>query len=151
VVRPHDILFFNIPAKNKKEVEMSSKDYPYVNHMNILYSPLQLIDIQSLVAQCTDQWYNQTLCQVNDSVVRLGILHGEYHWHKHDKEDEFFFTLDGKLIIDLEGQESVELYPQQGYVVPRGIVHKTRAPEKTVVLMIETAGIVPTGDDEQPA
>ena len=130
---------------------MNSKDYPYVNHMNILFAPLQLIDIQSLVAQCTDQWYNQTLCQVNDSVVRLGILHGEYHWHKHDKEDEFFFTLDGKLIIDLEGQESVELYPQQGYVVPKGIVHKTRAPEKTVVLMIETAGIVPTGDEEQPA
>jgi len=130
---------------------MSSKDYPYVNHMNILFAPLQLIDIQSLVDQCTDQWYNQTLCQVNDSVVRLGILHGEYHWHKHDKEDEFFFTLDGKLIIDLEGQESVDLYPQQGYVVPKGIVHKTRAPEKTVVLMIETAGIIPTGDEEQPA
>jgi mannose-6-phosphate isomerase-like protein (cupin superfamily) len=119
--------------------------------MNILFAPLQLIDIQSLVDQCTDQWYNQTLCQVNDSVVRLGILHGEYHWHKHDKEDEFFFTLDGKLIIDLEGQESVDLYPQQGYVVPKGIVHKTRAPEKTVVLMIETAGIIPTGDEEQPA
>jgi len=130
---------------------MSGKDYPYVNHMNILFAPLQLIDIQSLVDQCTDQWYNQTLCQVNDSVVRLGILHGEYHWHKHDKEDEFFFTLDGKLIIDLEGQESVDLYPQQGYVVPKGIVHKTRAPEKTVVLMIETAGIIPTGDEEQPA
>ena len=126
---------------------MSNKEYPYVNHMNILHGPLQLIDIQSLVDQCTDQWYNQTLCQVNDSVVRLGILHGEYHWHKHDSEDEFFFTLDGKLIIDLEGSDSVELYPHQGYVVPRGIVHKTRAPEKTVVLMIETAGIIPTGDE----
>ena len=125
---------------------MSKEKYPYVNHMNILYEPLQLIDIQSLVDQCTDQWYNQTLCQVNDSVLRLGILHGEYHWHKHDKEDEFFFTLDGKLIIDFEGNDSVELQPQQGYVVPRGVVHKTRAPEKTVVLMIETAGIVPTGD-----
>lgn len=125
---------------------MSDKEYPYVNHMNILYEPLQLIDIQSLVEACTDQWYNQTLCQVNDSVVRLGILHGEYHWHKHDKEDEFFFTLDGKLIIDLEQDESVELNPHQGYVVPKGIVHKTRAPEKTIVLMIETAGIVPTGD-----
>jgi mannose-6-phosphate isomerase-like protein (cupin superfamily) len=109
---------------------MSDKEYPYVNHMNILYEPLQLIDIQSLVDACTDQWYNQTLCQVNDSVVRLGILHGEYHWHKHDKEDEFFFTLDGKLSIDLEGGESVELNPQQGYVVPRGVVHKTRAPRK---------------------
>ena len=126
---------------------MSDKKYPYVNHMNILYGPLQLIDIQSLVDQCTDEWYNQTLCQVNDSVVRLGILHGEYHWHKYDKEDEFFFTLDGNLIIDLEGDQSVEIQPQQGYLVPKGIVHKTRAPEKTVVLMIETAGIVPTGDE----
>jgi len=126
---------------------MSEPKYPYVNHMNILYGPLQLIDIQSLVDQCTDEWYNQTLCQVNDSVVRLGILHGEYHWHKHDKEDEFFFTLDGKLMIDFEESESVELYPQQGYLVPKGVVHKTRAPEKTVVLMIETAGIVPTGDE----
>jgi mannose-6-phosphate isomerase-like protein (cupin superfamily) len=126
---------------------MSNEKYPYVNHMNILYKPLQLIDIQSLVDQCTDQWYNQTLCQVNDSVVRLGILQGEYHWHKHDKEDEFFFTLEGKLIIDLEDRDSVELHPHQGYVVPKGIVHKTRAPGKTVVLMIETAGIVPTGDE----
>ena len=126
---------------------MSEKQYPYVNHMNILYGPLQLIDIPSLVDACTDQWYNQTLCQVNDSVVRLGIFLGEYHWHKHDKEDEFFFTLSGKLFIDLEGGESVAVNPQQGYVVPRGVVHKTRAPEKTVVLMIETAGIVPTGDE----
>ncbi len=126
---------------------MNDEKYPYVNHMNILYDPLQLIDIQSLVDACTDQWYNQTLCQVNDSVVRLGIFLGEYHWHKHDKEDEFFFTLEGKLFIDFEGNESVELHPQQGYVVPKGVVHKTRAPEKTVVLMIETAGIVPTGDE----
>ena len=128
---------------------MSDENYPYVNHMNILHDPLQLIDIHSLVDQCTDQWYNQTLCQVNDSVVRLGIFLGEYHWHKHDEEDEFFFTLEGMLIIDMEGNESVELHPHQGYVVPRGVVHKTRAPKKTVVLMIETAGIVPTGDAQR--
>ena len=126
---------------------MSDEKYPYVNHMNILYPPLQLIDIQSLVDQCTDRWYNQTLCQVNDSVVRLGILEGEYHWHKHDNEDEFFFTLEGTLLIDLEGEETVELHSHQGYVVPKGVVHKTRAPKKTVVLMIETAAIVPTGDE----
>ena len=126
---------------------MSGEKYPYVNHMNILYGPLQLIDIQTLVEQCTDQWYNQTLGQVNDSVVRLGILNGEYHWHKHDKEDEFFFTLEGTLLIDLEGDQSIELQRHQGYLVPKGVVHRTRAPEKTVVLMIETAGIVPTGDE----
>ena len=125
---------------------MSDEKYPYVNYMNILYDSLQIIDIQSLVDKCTDKWYNQTLCQVNDSVIRLGILQGEYHWHKHDKEDEFFFTLEGKLFIDIEGDESVELLSHQGYVVPKGIVHKTRAPNKTVVLMMETADIVPTGD-----
>ena len=125
---------------------MSEDKYHYVNHMNILHEPLQLIDVRSLVNKCTDKWYNQTLCQVNESVVRLGVLEGEYHWHKHDSEDEFFFTLDGKLIIDLEGEDSIELDPQQGFVVPKGVVHKTRAPSKTIVLMIETAGIVPTGD-----
>lgn len=125
---------------------MGDKKYPYVNHMNILHGPLELVDIQSLVNKCTDRWYNQTLCQVNDSVVRLGILQGEYHWHKHDKEDEFFFTLTGKLFLDIEGRDSIELDQHQGYVVQKGVVHKTRAPEKTVVLMIETAGIVPTGD-----
>src|SRR5262249_10754199 len=106
---------------------------------------LDLIDVPSLVKACTDQWYNQTLCKVNDSVVRLGVMQGEYHWHKHDDDDEFFFVLGGTFIIDLEGR-SVALSPQQGFVVPKGVIHRTRAPEKAVVLMVETATIVPTGD-----
>ncbi len=114
--------------------------------MNILHDSLERIDIQSLVQLCTDKWYNRTLCKVNKSVVRLGILQGEYHWHKHDSEDEFIFTLEGLLIVDIEGAESVELPPLQGYVVPKGVVHRTRAPEKTIILMIENAGNVPTGD-----
>ena len=125
---------------------MSDSKFPYVNHMNILHKPLELIDIPSLVKACKDKWYNQTLCQVNDSVVRLGILQGEYHWHKHDVEDELFFTLEGKLIVDIENGESIELKQQQGYVVPKGVVHRTRAPEKTIILMIESAGIIPTGN-----
>ena len=125
---------------------MPDKNYPYVNHMNILFDSLELIDVPSMVEACTDKWYNQTLCKVNESVVRLGILQGEYHWHKHDNEDEFFFTLKGELLVDIEGDETIELKPHQGYVVPKGVMHKTRAPEKTGVLMIETAGIVPTGD-----
>ncbi len=125
---------------------MSDTDYPYVNHMNILCEALQRIDVPDLVEKCTDQWYNQTLCKVNESVVRLGILKGEYHWHQHDAEDEFFFTLDGTLLIDIEDSGTVALSQHQGYVVPKGVAHKTRAPEKVVVLMVETAGIVPTGD-----
>jgi len=90
-------------------------------------------------------WYNQTLCQVNASVVRLGVIEGEYHWHKHDHDDEFFYVVEGKLLIDLEGR-TVELGPRQGFVVSKGVLHRTRAPERTVILMFENAGIVPTGD-----
>ena len=120
-------------------------DYPYTTHLDVKFAPLTVVDVAGLVAQCQDRWYNQTLCKVNDSVIRLGVLQGEYHWHKHDQDDEFFFVLDGHFIIDLEDR-SIELKPREGFVVPRGVVHRTRAPERAVVLMAETAAIIPTGD-----
>src|ERR1700692_1050702 len=122
-----------------------TRDYPYATQLDIKYTPLEVVDVQKLTDAVTDRWYNQTLCRVNDSVVRLGVMQGEYHWHKHDNDDEFFFVLSGKFIIDLEGR-SVELLPNQGFVVPKGVVPRTRAPEKSVILMVETAAIVPTGD-----
>lgn len=122
-----------------------SAPFPYATHLNVLHQPLEVIDVQRLVEACTDQWYNQTLCQVNDSVVRLGVIQGEYHWHKHDDLDEFFYVVEGKFLIDLEDR-IVELGPRQGFVVPKGVVHRTRAPELAVILMVEGAAIVPTGD-----
>jgi hypothetical protein len=119
--------------------------YPYVTHLNVYYGPLELVDVPALVAACTDRWYNQTLCRVNDSVVRLGVVQGEYHWHKHEDEDEFFYVVEGDFLIDLEDR-TVRLAPGQGFVVPKGAMHRPRAPERTVVLMMEGAGIVPTGD-----
>ncbi len=119
--------------------------HPYATYLNVQFPALTVVDVPSLVAACTDRWYNQTLCKVNNSVVRLGVLQGEYHWHKHDNDDEFFFVLEGHFIIDLEG-ESIDLQLQQGYVVPRGIVHRTRAPDRAVILMVETAAITPPGD-----
>lgn len=123
----------------------SPAEFPYATHLNVLYEPLQVVDVQRLVEAVTDRWYNQTLCQVNDSVVRLGVMQGEYHWHKHDDLDEFFYVVAGKFVIDLEGRV-VELLPRQGFVVPKGVLHRTRAPERTIILMVEGAGIVPTGD-----
>ena len=117
----------------------------YATHLNIKFDPLKLIDVSALAKDVTDKWYNQTLCKVNDSVVRLGVLQGEYHWHKHDKDDEFFYVVEGRFLIDLEGR-TVELGPRQGFVVPKGVVHRTRAPERCVILMVENAGIIPTGD-----
>jgi mannose-6-phosphate isomerase-like protein (cupin superfamily) len=117
---------------------------PYDTHLDILYPPGAVIDVPALVAGNTHPWYNQTLCEVNESVVRLGVLQGEYHWHHHEREDEFFFVVSGRFLIDLEDR-TVDLAPGQGFVVSKGLRHRPRAPEKTVVLMVETAGIVPTG------
>ena len=119
--------------------------YPYDTRLNVLYGDLELIDEKALSDSAAHKWYNQTLCQVNASVVRVGVIEGEYHWHKHDHDDEFFYVVEGKLLIDLEGRV-VELGPRQGFVVPKGVLHRTRAPRRTVILMVENAGIVPTGD-----
>ena len=122
----------------------NSSSYPYETRLNVAFGPLEVIDEKALADECRFQWYNQTLCQVNGSVVRLGVVQGEYHWHKHDDDDEFFYVIEGKLLIDLESR-TVELAPRQGFVVPKGVLHRTRAPERTVMLMVESAGIIPTG------
>jgi mannose-6-phosphate isomerase-like protein (cupin superfamily) len=118
----------------------------YDIHLDNKYGYSRLIDIDAEVAACNVPWFNQTLTAVNDSVVRLGIFHGEFHWHKHDREDEFFMTLEGEMLLDIENQGTVTLGPRQGYTVPAGVVHRTRAPQRAVVLMIEKAGVQPTGD-----
>jgi len=123
----------------------STPAFPYETRLNILHGPLELIDIHAMAATCEYKWFNQTLCKVNDSVVRVGIIEGEYHWHKHLNDDEFFYVVDGKLHIDLEDR-TIDLAPGQGFVVPRTVLHRTRAPKRAVILMVENAGIIPTGN-----
>ena len=131
----------------------SSQAFPYATHLDVKFRRLEKIELDPLVAAVRDQWYNQTLARVNDSVVRLGVMQGEYHWHKHDEDDEFFYVVEGRFLIDLDPKDDgetpgrvIELLPRQGFVVPKGVVHRTRAPERSVILMVETAAIVPTGD-----
>lgn len=130
---------------------MSAADhsFPYETRLNILHGPLEVIDERALAEECEFKWYNQTLCKVNDSVVRLGVIEGEYHWHRHEEDDEFFYVVAGQLSIDLEDR-TVELSPRQGFVVPKGVVHRTRAESRTVILMVENAGITPTGSPVSP-
>jgi mannose-6-phosphate isomerase-like protein (cupin superfamily) len=122
-----------------------AEEYNYVTKLDIAFDHLERIDVPEMVAACRDKWFNQTLTQVNDSVVRLGIVEGEYHWHKHDNDDEFFYVVQGQLLIDLEDR-TIELNPGQGVTITKGIMHRPRAPKKTVMLMVETSAIVPTGD-----
>jgi mannose-6-phosphate isomerase-like protein (cupin superfamily) len=121
------------------------KQFNYVTKLDIKFEHLQKIDIISLVEACKDKWFNQTLTKVNDSVVRLGIVEGEYHWHKHEQDDEFFFVLNGQLFIDLEN-ETIELNENQGVTIPKNVLHRPRAAKKTIMLMLETSNIKPIGD-----
>ncbi len=138
-----------------RELEKNVK-YPYETHLDVRFPALDVVNVPAMVRGLDARpktegghfrgWFNQTLCKVNDSVVRLGVMTGEYHWHKHDDLDEFFFVLEGKFLIDLE-DGTVELEANQGFVVPKGVVHRTRAPQRCVVLMVEGEAIVPEGDE----
>ncbi len=121
-----------------------TKQYQYNQLMDVKFQHQELIDISSIVDECKDRWFNQTLTRINDSVARIGIVEGEYHWHTHKDEDEFFFVLSGRLLIDLE-DKTIELNPHQGVTISKGTAHRPRAPEKTVLLMVETAEIDPIG------
>jgi len=119
--------------------------YNYVTRLDVKFNHFERIDVNEMVSECTDKWFNQTLTEVNGSVVRIGIVEGEYHWHKHDDDDEFFFVLEGQLLIDLEDR-TIELNPNQGVTISKGVMHRPRAPKKTVMLMVETSAIIPTGN-----
>jgi mannose-6-phosphate isomerase-like protein (cupin superfamily) len=110
-----------------------------------VFGQLELIDIPAEAA-AHQPWFNETLTSVNDAVVRLGVIDGDFHWHKHDEEDEFFLVLDGELLIDIEDADTITLGQHQGCTVPKGVVHRTRAPRRTTILMVEAAGVIPVGD-----
>jgi mannose-6-phosphate isomerase-like protein (cupin superfamily) len=118
---------------------------PYLTLLDVKFAPGQAFDIADVVRANAHPWFNQTLCRVNESVVRLGAVSGEYHWHQHQDDDEFFYVVSGRLLIDL-ADGTIDLRPGQAVVIPKGTPHRPRAPEPTVMLMVETAGIVPTGD-----
>lgn len=120
-------------------------NYPYETRLDVKYAHLELVDVPAIVKANQHKWFNQTLTKVNDSVVRVAIIEGEYHWHKHDNDDEFFFVLEGQLLIDLE-DKTIALNPWEGFTISKGVVHRTRALVKTVMLMVETSEIIPTGD-----
>lgn len=124
-----------------------SKKYDYNQLMNVKYGHHEIIDVPQIVKECKDQWFNQTLTKVNSSVVRIGIVEGDYHWHKHENDDEFFFVLNGKLYIDLE-DKTIELNPNEGTTISKGVMHRPRAPQKTVMLMVETDNIDPIGKEK---
>ena len=117
----------------------------YDIHLDDKFGYSTVIDIPREAA-AHEPWFNQTLTTVNDAVVRLGVVEGDFHWHKHDEQDEFFLVLDGQLLIDLQDRDTVSLERHQGYTVPKGMLHRTRAPVRTAIVMVAAAGVIPVGD-----
>jgi mannose-6-phosphate isomerase-like protein (cupin superfamily) len=115
------------------------------NNENDKYGKLRLVDIPAEIRD-NAPWFNQTLTTVNDAVVRLGIFEGEFPWHKHTDQDEFFLVLEGEMTLDVADHESVHLRRYEGFTVPKNVLHRPRSPQRSVVLMVESVGIVPTGD-----
>jgi len=145
-------LYFRIDNQLEKIMSTMNNQFNYNTHLDIKFKHFEVIDIPQMVKECKDKpasptgrWFNQTLTEVNGSVVRVGIIEGEYHWHKHENDDEFFFVLEGKLFVDLE-DKTIELNPGQGVTITKNVMHRTRAPQKTVILMVENKDIIPTGD-----
>lgn len=120
--------------------------HKYDISMDINYGSLEIIDTPVIIGECEEKWQNRTLCRINNSLVRLGVFNeGEFHWHKHDNEDEFFFVLSGELFIELEGRTAV-LKKHQGMTVPKGIMHRPFVKAPASVIMVEGDSVSPTGD-----
>jgi mannose-6-phosphate isomerase-like protein (cupin superfamily) len=120
-----------------------------MNEYDIVTKPvfqgLEKISVAAVKQLSDHHWFNRTLCQVNDSLVRVGVFNGEFHWHAHEKEDEFFLVLEGKLEIEIEGRDTAVLAVGEGVMVPKGVRHRPISKEGATVLMVEQATIVPTG------
>jgi hypothetical protein len=118
----------------------------YAINYEPLFEPLEQMDIQGLIDEVDVPWYNQTLIQVGDVLVRLGVMKGEFHWHTPRSRTSSFWSWTVCSASNWRDAETVELGPRQAFTVPAGILHRPVVPVRSVVLMIEKAGVVPTGD-----
>jgi mannose-6-phosphate isomerase-like protein (cupin superfamily) len=93
-------------------------------------------DLDAIAAGIDEPWKPVDVVTVNDAVIRMAKIHGEFPWHHHD-EDELFLCWQGRFVLEQEGDEGLTLEQGQVYVVPRGVEHRPVAPEPAVILMIE--------------
>ena len=104
----------------------------------IMFAGGEPFDVTAVGAAQTP-WWNRTLCSVNDTWVRLGVMDGDFHWHRHDDTDEFFMVMEGHLDIELEDR-MVSLIPGQAFTVPKGVMHFPHARERSVRLSLPAPG-----------
>jgi mannose-6-phosphate isomerase-like protein (cupin superfamily) len=97
---------------------------------------LELINLHKLVENQND-YSNFIVSEVNDHVLRIAVINGVFHWHKHEDCDELFYVLEGELFIDLDNNQTVCLKPGDVYTIPANTLHRTRSSQRTVNLCFE--------------
>ncbi|HEX9472715.1 MAG TPA: cupin domain-containing protein [Steroidobacteraceae bacterium] len=102
------------------------------------------ISPKSVAASLTEYWSPRVVAELDDSYVKVAKVRGSFVWHAHDREDELFFILKGRLRIELEGG-AVELAEGDTYVVPKGVRHNPVADEECHIMLIERKTTLHTG------
>jgi len=91
-------------------------------------------------------WSPIEITKVNEVFVRLALLQGEYHWHKHTNEDEMFLVIKGEFTMHLKDREDVLLKEGDLITIPKGVEHKPNAKKEAYVLLVERQDITTKGD-----
>ena len=92
-----------------------------------------------------EHWNPKLVGELNDQVVKLAKLKGEFIWHKHDVEDEMFLVLQGRLVIQFQDQQ-ITLQEGEFLIVPRGVEHRPVAEDEVHIMLFEPATTINTGD-----
>lgn len=86
------------------------------------------------------------VARINDQVIRISYINGEFHWHKHKNQDELFYIISGKLVIQIKDQPDITLLKGQMAVVPKGVEHCPKSLQPTFVLLFEPLLLNTHGD-----
>ena len=101
--------------------------------------------LEKMAELIKDPFTTLDVFKVNETAVRLVKIHGKYHWHKHNKQDELFIVLKGQMTLNFK-DKSVVLDKGEGYVVKRGVMHQSFAENEALVLMVEPYDTRAKGD-----
>jgi len=109
-------------------------------------SPTGPVSIRAALDSLTEHWSPKVVGRVNDQYIKVAKLLGQFVWHAHDNEDEYFQVVYGTLVIQLEDRDDVVLEAGDFFVVPKGMRHNPIAAEEVGIVLIETVTTTHTGD-----
>lgn len=107
---------------------------------------LHAINPKAVAASLGELWSPRVVGEVDDSYVKVAKVHGELDWHRHADEDEMFFVLQGRLRLEFEQGDAVELGEGEFHVVPRGVLHHPVAENECLLMLFERKSTLHTGD-----